>query len=84
MEMTLAEHVFRAFALAGVLALVLILGWNEPLKYRFMSRAEIYSLENPQQVTDDKSWMWEKKGRRLEQGAYNRARSGNYSGSSLR
>ena len=75
--MSLAEHIFRAFALIGVLLLILILGWNEPLRYRFMSREEIYALENPQQQATpvaEKSWMWDKSQRRLEQGPYKHAR----------
>lgn len=31
----------------GALAGLLFLGWNEPLRYRFISRAEIYTLEHP-------------------------------------
>ncbi len=76
METSIAEHIFRTIALLGFLALVVILGWNEPIKYRFMSRAEIYALENPQVAApgSDKSWMWDKtrKGK-LDQGAYNRS-----------
>ncbi|MCE9610288.1 MAG: hypothetical protein K8R23_08860 [Chthoniobacter sp.] len=29
------------------LAAVIFLGWREPLKYRFMSRAEIEKIEHP-------------------------------------
>lgn len=73
METSITEHIFRTLVLLGILALVILLGWNEPLKYRFMSRAEIYALENPAQ-TKDNSWMWDQNRKsKLERGAYNKS-----------
>lgn len=75
METSITEQIFRTLVLLGILAIIIILGWNEPLKYRFMSRAEIYAMENPTQTTPgaDKSWMWDQSRRtKLDRGAYNR------------
>lgn len=30
-----------------IVATILLTGWKEPLRYRFMSKAEIYALEHP-------------------------------------
>lgn len=80
METSITEQIFRTLALLGVLAIVILLGWNEPLKYRFMSRAEIYALENPVRPVPapqaNGSWMTNP-GRRtqLDRGPYNRTTS---------
>jgi hypothetical protein len=78
METSIAENIFRTLALAGIVALVLLLGWNEPLKYRFMSRADIYALENPPQAApgSDTTWMWDKSRQgKLDRSPYNRSSS---------
>ncbi len=31
----------------AVLAIVTFVGWREPLRYRFLSRAEIHAIEHP-------------------------------------
>jgi hypothetical protein len=85
-EMSITEHIFRVVSLLGFLGLIFILGWNEPLKYRFMSRAEIYALENPQQPQQQapvaaNSWMWDKTRKsKLDRDAYNRGASRSSSG----
>ena len=30
-----------------IVAAILFVGWNEPLRYRFLSRAAIYAIEHP-------------------------------------
>ncbi|MHA3774543.1 hypothetical protein ACXR0O_23715 [Verrucomicrobiota bacterium sgz303538] len=74
-EISPIYSIFRALAVLSILALIVITGWNEPLKYRFMSHAEIYALENPAPATTttDNSWMWEKgRSGTLNRGAYKR------------
>ena len=31
-----------------IVAAILFVGWNEPLRYRFLSRAAIYAIEHPE------------------------------------
>ena len=39
-------------------ATILVAGWKQPLRYRFMSPAEIYAVENPRVVGPTPStWM---------------------------
>ena len=75
-ENSLTETLLRTAGLVLILSVVVLLGWNEPLKYRFMSRAEIYALENPQpENPNGGAWMWEKSKGALDRGAYNRTGS---------
>ena len=34
-------------AYLAVVAALVFVGWNEPLRYRFLSRAEIHAIEHP-------------------------------------
>ena len=73
-EDSLTETILRTGGLLLVLGLIVLLGWNEPLKYRFMSRVEIYALENPP-TTPGGTWMWQKSKGTLDRGAYNGTRA---------
>lgn len=44
---TLAQKVVHALVFAGICAAIVVIGWNEPLRYRFLSREEIFEIENP-------------------------------------
>jgi hypothetical protein len=56
----------KFFTVVGILIVgILALGWRQPLKYRFLSQAEIYELENPSTptpipVASPTPWMWDK------------------------
>jgi hypothetical protein len=56
----------KFFTVVGLIILaILALGWRQPLKYRFMSQAEIYEYENPSTptpipVASPTPWMWDK------------------------
>ena len=60
---------FLAFA-----AIILIAGWKQPLRYRFMSAAEIYALEHPATpppATPSTTWMQDPRRRTLlDEGSY--------------
>lgn len=72
-ENSLTETILRTTGLLLILSVVVLLGWNEPLKYRFMSREEIYALENPERENPNSgAWMWSKGSGPLDKGAYNR------------
>ena len=73
------------FALLSVVLIgaLLLIGWRQPLRYRFMSKADIYALEHPTtptpiptriaQVTPAPPWMWDPSRRTpLDKGSYNR------------
>ena len=42
-----------------IVAAILFLGWRQPLRYRFMSAAEIYALEHPATPRPGTPWMWD-------------------------
>ena len=56
----------KFFTVAGLIVIgILALGWRQPLKYRFLSQAEIRELENPTTptpvpVASPTPWMWDK------------------------
>lgn len=72
------SEVLRLFVVAGTLFFVVVAGWNEPLRYRFMSRQEIAAVETPPVAEPvNKDWMWDRAKRtRLDHGAYGSSRSG--------
>ncbi len=47
MEDTLAAKIVHAVFFVVICTVIVLLGWNEPLRYRFMSSQEIALLENP-------------------------------------
>jgi hypothetical protein len=59
------ESAFKWLLYFAAVAGVLYLGWNEPLRYRFMSRAEIDETEHPVFVEPTPipkkagHWMWD-------------------------
>jgi hypothetical protein len=62
--------------IAAVFGAVLFVGWNEPLRYRFMSEAKIreYERANEQVKMGEtplgKSAKWQPQGTSLDRGAY--------------
>ncbi len=73
--MAALAQVLGFFAVCGA---ILFIGWNEPLKYRFMSEADIHAIEHPatpepavtpQPATPAGAWMHERRpGSRLDSG----------------
>ena len=63
----------------AAVAIILIAGWKQPLRYRFMSPAEIYAAENPPtnipQATPG-AWMQDPTRRTLLDGGAYGARRG--------
>ncbi len=62
------DSAFKWLVYLAAVAGVLYLGWNEPLRYRFMSRAEIDEIEHPKVEVEATptpvpvkpgKWMWE-------------------------
>jgi hypothetical protein len=50
---------------------VLIVGWRQPLRYRFMSKQEIAQLEAPKIEAQPTPWMWDtKRATKLDNGPY--------------
>jgi hypothetical protein len=61
--------------IAAVFGAVLFVGWNEPLRYRFMSEAKIREYERAKQVKMAEtplgnSEKWQPQGTLLDRGAY--------------
>ena len=58
---------------AVLVMLVLIVGWRQPLRYRFMTKEEIAAYEAPPStpIPAATPWMWdEMRANKLERGAY--------------
>ena len=59
-----------------VIAAIIVVGWRQPLGYRFMSKAEIDAIENPSPIPAPPSptpWMWDKsRNSKLDRPSYNR------------
>jgi len=69
------EDSFKFWILYIVLVTaVLVIGWNQPLRYRFMSKDEIAAIHAPTPAPQRGEWMWNKEDRStmLERGAYGR------------
>ena len=64
----------KFFSVVGVvIAAILIVGWRQPIRYRFMSRAEIEALERPPSMASPTPWMWDKsRSTTLDRPAYHR------------
>ncbi len=61
MERPILENL-KFFSVIGiVIVTILLVGWRQPLSYRFMSKAEIDEIENPRVYTASPTpWMWDK------------------------
>jgi len=57
---------------------ILMVGWDQPLRYRFMSREEIAALNAPDPTPKPGTWMWDssKRGNQLERRPYARHSTG--------
>lgn len=68
-----ARHLLFWACFAVLVAAILFLGWRQPLRYRFMSRQEIYALEHPATPPPGTPWMWDPaRNTKLDRGAYGR------------
>lgn len=82
------DNAWKWLAYFAVLALILFVGWKQPLSYRFMSEAEIYAIEHPKKpvvaaATPPVHWMWDpKRTTPLDREAYNQNGYSSYSNSS--
>lgn len=47
MEESFSSKVVHAVVFIAICAVILSLGWNEPLQFRFLSPQEIHAIENP-------------------------------------
>ena len=47
MEESFVVKVIHAVVFIAICIAILFIGWNEPLRYRFMSSQEIAAIENP-------------------------------------
>ncbi|MGB8169987.1 MAG: hypothetical protein WCF18_20960 [Chthoniobacteraceae bacterium] len=71
MEETLLEKTIHALAFLGVCAAIIFIGWHEPLRYRFMSPAEIVELEgDPEPVRQNWQSTSSLKGTALDRAPY--------------
>jgi hypothetical protein len=66
-----------------LVTLTLMIGWNQPLSYRFMSKGEIKVVEEGVATPTPPptgSWMWERdRATKLDRGAYGRRASDGWS-----
>jgi hypothetical protein len=63
----------KFFSVIGiVIATILVVGWRQPLSYRFMSKAEIDAIENPPRASPT-PWIYDKaRSTDLDRPPYNR------------
>jgi hypothetical protein len=45
--MSVLISILRAIVLLMIMLIIVAVGWNEPIRYRFMSADEIFRTENP-------------------------------------
>jgi hypothetical protein len=58
---------------------VLVIGWNQPLRYRFMSKQEVAAMYASTPPPPPGAWMWEaNRSSKLDRGAYGRRTSSGY------
>ena len=57
---------------------ILMIGWDQPLRYRFMSREEIAAMNTPVPTPKPGTWMWDsaKRGNQLERRPYAKQSTG--------
>jgi hypothetical protein len=61
METSVLSSFFRLCGLIVVVVIIILLGWNEPLKNRFQKPVEVVPVEpTPAPVPERGNWMWEK------------------------
>lgn len=46
-EETFVQKLVHGLVFVGLCAVIIAIGWHEPLRYRFMSPQEIYLIEHP-------------------------------------
>jgi len=64
-------HLVFWLVVGAIVAAILFFGWRQPLRYRFMSRQEIYALEHPATPSPGTPWMWDPaRNTKLDRGAY--------------
>ena len=67
MEESLAAKIIHAVIFIGVCTVILSIGWNEPLRYRFMSPDEIAEAEGrTEEVAPPAPKQWEPMGTTLD------------------
>lgn len=76
MQESITASLFRLLILLLILAAIIIAGWNEPLRNRFINQKEIEAFTEPPPPTGD--WMWEPGRTSIERGAYKERSTSRY------
>lgn len=58
----------------AIVGAILLVGWNQPLCYRFMSQQEIDAIERPTPPPKNRSWLPNRKTNPLDNSPYHRTR----------
>lgn len=70
MEETLFEKFAHLLVFLAICGLIVWVGWNEPLRSRFMSQSEIMASEHPVKPAPTPSWVENRyRGSRLDEPA---------------
>ena len=56
MEETLLAKTIHALVFLGICTAIIIIGWNEPLRYRFMSPSQIAEVEGDREEPERQEW----------------------------
>lgn len=70
MQESITASLFRLLILLLILGAIVVAGWNEPLRNRFLSRQEIEAFNPEPAPPPDADWMWEPGRSGIERGAY--------------
>ena len=66
----MTDSINRWLLFTAMLGVILLFGWKQPLRYRFMSPQQIYAEEHPAPTPAAPAWMAEQQRTLLDRGPY--------------
>jgi hypothetical protein len=70
------DTISKCLLFAATVAVILVFGWKQPLRYRFMSHQQIYAEQNPATpIPATPAWMAERERTLLDRAPYRTRRA---------